>query len=168
MWVRLDEWLVGDHFVQLVPTGSVMEEVGVCAIGQTLHPAPFDTDGIEPIPRKNPTRTGMAAYTLTGLAGPAQELLGRPRWGRGAMFLITVGAHPILTMLFSEEPATIPVGSRVTVECRFEILDGYDYGQLDDDFDPMAAWRVMDQRPTRRKDGFTGYLLDLAPEGSGT
>lgn len=157
VWVRLDEWLVGDKYIELVPTGGVLE-LSVLATGRTLRPAQVAQDDIRAIDGRDPTHTGKraeAAYWLTGVAGPAEEPLWQPR---GAMFIVSVGTAPILTRLTKNRPSDITAGSRVTVDCTFSVLDGYDEAQLDEDLETTAAWRVLDQRPVK-----DGYLLDLEP-----
>lgn len=161
MWVRLDDWLIGDHFVTLAPTGSVME-VGVHAFAQKVRSASSSEDGVETLAGRHPTTTGMSSYRLTGVVGPPQWTPDHPTEASD-MFVLDVGGPTLLVTVRGDLPASISAGSRVTVECRLEVLDGYDHGQLDTGYEPTMSWRVVDQFRTDRQHGFGGHFLDLEP-----
>lgn len=156
-WVRLEQWLVGDKHLELVPTGGVLELTVLAKCG-TLQPARFTDDDVRVLDVGDPTRLGNraeAGYWLTGTAGQAQKPLWQPR---GAMFIVAVDQAPILTTHLTERPSGIPAVSRATLDSKFQVLDGYDDGQLDENLETTAAWRVLDQRTIRH-----GYFLDLEP-----
>lgn len=167
MWIQVDGVTVkeGNEPIRLAPPRETMDEA-IYAVTYRLLPA-REVDGVVSIPGRDPLPGGQACYWLTGTVGGdvldvSQDK--RSRFGN-YRFLIAVGEMRFVAK-YTEKRRKFRVepGTRLTLECSFLLVSGWDWDMDDLPDDWSSNWRVL-QILARTDPEFpmSDYVMEVEP-----
>jgi hypothetical protein len=132
MWVRVFAWMLADDQPPHPDAGSMLRSVGVRVRGEVTVADSATPDGVAVVPNGDSADSHRSVYTLTGIAGDAQDLwsdTGRRRERNqpsGAEFVLKVGEDRFQAQ-FSGHASEVLPDSRVTVTGGLELVGEYEW-----------------------------------------
>jgi hypothetical protein len=148
--------------VERIPVGTVAENGVVYALILSLKAPGLAVDGVVPVPGCDPRAGGHGRYWLTGTVGEDVRYLKKGKYLKepSYRFLLTVDDLRFVGKLVaSRRRVKVRPGSRVTIECVFEVPYEREWAADDLPEEWCTSWEVLGHS----SGGELGYMLDLEP-----